>query len=101
MLQGEVYMYYGLSNYYQNHRLYVMSKDINQLAGGQMSADQLTTLLAKSNCYPYVGDTSRNVVYAPCGLIANSLFNGRRRGHLVSVTVSAFAYGPTVLNVFG
>jgi len=68
-------MYYGLSNFYQNHRLYVMSKDINQLAGGQMSG-QLKTTLTKSNCYPYVGDRRKNIFYAPCGLIANSLFNG-------------------------
>jgi len=73
--QGKVYMYYGLSNFYQNHRLYVMSKDSNQLAGGLMSG-QVTTMLTKSSCYPYVGDVRRNVVYAPCGLIANSLFNG-------------------------
>ena len=72
---GTVYMYYGLSNFYQNHRLYVMSKDINQLAGGEMSGQLLTVMMTKSNCYPYVGDVRRNVVYAPCGLIANSLFN--------------------------
>jgi len=74
-MQRPVYMYYGLSNFYQNHRLYVMSKDTSQLAGGHMSAE-LTTMLTKSNCHPYVGDIRRNIVYAPCGLIANSLFNG-------------------------
>ena len=71
---GSVYMYYGLSNFYQNHRLYVMSKDLNQLAGGQMSG-QVAGMMTKSNCYPYVGDVTRNVVYAPCGLVANSIFN--------------------------
>jgi len=85
--QGKVYMYYGLSNFYQNHRLYVMSKDISQLAGGQISR-QLTTMPKKSNCYPYVGDFRRNVVYAPCGLIANSLFNGDYRMLLLIIPIS-------------
>jgi len=40
-----------------------------------MSEDLLTIALSKSSCHPYVGDVRRNVVYAPCGLIANSLFN--------------------------
>jgi len=87
VVQGTVYMYYGLSNYYQNHRLYVMSKDISQLAGGHVSGE-LTTMLTKSNCHPYVGDIRRNLVYAPCGLIANSLFNGPSPNHLCAGVAS-------------
>ncbi|CAF1681073.1 unnamed protein product, partial [Adineta ricciae] len=30
---GKVYFYYGLVNYYQNHRRYVKSRDDNQLLG--------------------------------------------------------------------
>lgn len=30
---GAVYMYYGLTNYYQNHRRYVKSRDDDQLLG--------------------------------------------------------------------
>ena len=30
---GEVFMYYGLDNFYQNHRAYVKSRDDKQLKG--------------------------------------------------------------------
>ena len=64
-----VYLYYGLQNFYQNHRRYVKSRDDNQLLGniGSLSSD----------CSPYdhpSGNSSYS--YAPCGAIANSLFNG-------------------------
>lgn len=32
-LQNNVFMYYGLSNFYQNHRRYVKSRDDSQLNG--------------------------------------------------------------------
>lgn len=32
-LQSNVFMYYGLSNFYQNHRRYVKSRDDSQLNG--------------------------------------------------------------------
>eukprot|EP01136_Pigoraptor_vietnamica_P020686 Opistho-1_new@69904 len=60
-----VYMYYGLTNYYQNHGRYVKSRDDLQLQGQSSKAapdcDPLDTMFGRS--------------YAPCGLIANSLFN--------------------------
>lgn len=33
--QSNVFMYYGLSNFYQNHRRYVKSRDDSQLNGDQ------------------------------------------------------------------
>jgi hypothetical protein len=69
MLQGKVYMYYGLTNFYQNHRRYVKSRDDTQLLG-QLSQNPST------DCHPFDKDTS-NVAIAPCGAIANSLFNGK------------------------
>lgn len=36
-LQSNVFMYYGLSNFYQNHRRYVKSRDDSQLNGDRMS----------------------------------------------------------------
>lgn len=68
-------MYYGLSNFYQNHRRYVKSRDDHQLLGalGDVS----------NECSPFDRvpvDTNRNVTdykqVVPCGAIANSLFNG-------------------------
>ena len=75
VLQGTVYLYYGLTNFYQNHRRYVRSRDDNQLHGDEMSPDSL-----QSDCEPYKKrKLNASVEYgiAPCGAIANSLFNGR------------------------
>lgn len=63
---GKVYMYYGLSNYYQNHRRYVKSRDDDQLLG-RLSPTPST------DCEPFSRVDGQ--VIAPCGAIANSLFN--------------------------
>nr|XP_019940618.1 PREDICTED: cell cycle control protein 50A-like [Paralichthys olivaceus] len=63
--ESNVYMYYGLSNFYQNHRRYVKSRDDSQLYGAQSSPSK--------ECEPY--RTSDGLPIAPCGAIANSLFN--------------------------
>lgn len=61
-------MYYGLTNFYQNHRRYVKSRDDRQLLGNN---DTPT-----SDCAPFqYGDNGKPV--APCGAIANSLFSGK------------------------
>lgn len=67
-VKGKVYMYYGLTNYYQNHRRYVKSRDDDQLLG------RLSTT-PSSDCIPFAY-TTENKPIAPCGAIANSLFNG-------------------------
>lgn len=66
--ESDVFMYYGLSNFYQNHRRYVKSRDDSQLNGDTSS---LTS--PSKECEPY--RTSDNKPIAPCGAIANSLFN--------------------------
>lgn len=69
--KGQVYVYYGLTNYYQNHRRYVKSRDDDQLKGKAMTGSTLT-----DDCKPYkTNDTDEVFMYAPCGAIANSLFN--------------------------
>ncbi|XP_018021567.1 cell cycle control protein 50A isoform X1 [Hyalella azteca] len=65
-MENEVFMYYGLDNYYQNHRRYVKSRDDKQLAGKQVTD--------VSDCSPFDRD-NRSRIYAPCGAIANSFFN--------------------------
>jgi len=75
-VQGQVYMYYSLTNFYQNHRRYVKSRDDYQLIGASRSYSSLST-----DCEPYRGIANSSlpgggVPYAPCGAIANSLFNG-------------------------
>lgn len=70
---GKVYMYYGLSNYYQNHRRYVKSRDDDQLLG-RLSA----TPSSDCNPFQYVDEDITRPI-APCGAIANSLFNDTLR----------------------
>jgi len=70
-------MYYSLTNFYQNHRRYVKSRDDYQLLGASRSYSSLST-----DCEPYRGIANGSlsgggIPYAPCGAIANSLFNGQ------------------------
>lgn len=66
--ENNVFMYYGLSNFYQNHRSYVNSRDDSQLNGDPFALKNPSTV-----CEPY--HTSDGLPIAPCGAIANSLFN--------------------------
>jgi hypothetical protein len=65
-------VYYMLDNFYQNQRHYVNSVDYDQLNGVD------TNYLTK-HCEPYRYSTQPDgniLKYAPCGMIANSIFNG-------------------------
>ena len=97
--ERDVFVYYGLTNYYQNHRRYVKSRDDKQLLG------HLDTL--SSDCDPFSygpalpGQATRKPI-APCGAIANSLFNDtfvlyrwdvvRKKYTLVKVDKTAIAW---------
>lgn len=61
----DVYIYYAFENYYQNHRRYVKSRSDAQLRSAQSQGNE--------ECNPL--ESSNGLYYAPCGLIANSLFN--------------------------
>jgi len=76
-----VLLYYKLTNFYQNHRRYVQSYDANQLKGQDRSASTLDG----SNCKP-LGSIDGKPIY-PCGLIANSIFNGMYTFNPVSAHV--------------
>ncbi|KAH9380682.1 hypothetical protein HPB48_014604 [Haemaphysalis longicornis] len=65
--QHTVHVYYGLTNYYQNFRLYVSSRDDQQLLGHPQ--------VARYPCKPLDVDPRNNFTIFPCGLVANSLFN--------------------------
>lgn len=65
--ENKVFLYYRLTNFYQNHRRYVKSISSSQLRGDAVPYSDL------SNCEPLIGNGS--LPYYPCGLIANSLFN--------------------------
>lgn len=70
-LQPPVFLYYKLTNFYQNHRRYVKSYDPTQLRGEYKSASSLN----KGDCKP-LAEINGQAIY-PCGLIANSIFNGQ------------------------
>jgi len=63
-----VYLYYRLTNFYQNHRDYYKSYEADQL-----KSDKPITLKKDSSCNPYTYDNDKQ--YYPCGLIANSFFS--------------------------
>ena len=69
-LKPSVLFYYKLTNFYQNHRRYVKSLNSDQLKGKYVSPKDLDN----SDCKPL--STIDGVAIYPCGLIANSLFNG-------------------------
>lgn len=72
-LKPPVYVYYKLTNFYQNHRKYVESYDVMQLQGSALTPSELT-----DKCNPLrleKDDDGNEKAIFPCGLIANSLFN--------------------------
>jgi hypothetical protein len=72
-MKAPVFVYYQLTNFYQNHRRYVQSKSDLQLAGTQVYTDSGASAL--STCTPAITSSNGKVLH-PCGLIANSFFNG-------------------------
>lgn len=74
-MEGPVMLYYRLTNYYQNQRLYVRSVNWDQLKGKALKAGDL------GDCSPLVSpDGNGKLVYYPCGLIANSMFSDQFGG---------------------
>ena len=89
--EGDVFFYYGLTDFYQNHRRYVRSRDDSQLNGK-------LTKTVNSNCKPFdkVKEGNKSALpIAPCGAIANSLFTdvfslefGKKNKNKTSVPMS-------------
>eukprot|EP00300_Choanocystis_sp_HF-7_P024863 c26434_g1_i1.p1 GENE.c26434_g1_i1~~c26434_g1_i1.p1 ORF type:complete len:338 (+),score=65.89 c26434_g1_i1:66-1079(+) len=71
-MKAPVYMYYELTNYYQNHRRYVKSRSDAQLRGKPP-----TSYSDLEDCTPLIthGARTPSQYYLPCGLIAWSRFN--------------------------
>jgi len=83
-LPAPVYLYYGLTNFFQNHRNFVQGRNMLQLAG---SPQTKTTMYA---CEPYLSPsasprvmftagsknvTAEDMTYSPCGIAPWSMFN--------------------------
>ena len=86
VMQGPVFLYYELENFYQNHRRYLKSRDDDQLNGKIKTVDEL------SSCDPVTRNKDVKAVLPaidgttilpadgpanPCGLVAKSFFNGK------------------------
>ena len=84
-MEKNVFVYYRLKNFYQNHRRYIKSKSHKQLKGNILTEKEI-----KDDCDPiilnkdiYLGlknidnneELAPNGVAHPCGLIAKSYFN--------------------------
>ncbi|XP_061580633.1 transmembrane protein 30C [Cololabis saira] len=67
--KGDVFFYYGLQNFHQNLRRYMNSRDDAQMVG-RISKLQSSDIY----CAPFTRDPS-GVAIAPCGAVANSMFN--------------------------
>uniref|UniRef100_A0A0N5BC26 Cell cycle control protein 50A n=1 Tax=Strongyloides papillosus TaxID=174720 RepID=A0A0N5BC26_STREA len=88
-MTGNVYFYYGLDNYFQNHRRYIKSRNDDQLLGH---------LSKTTDCDPYDKDPVTNKSYAPCGAVANSMFNDTFTLSLNSIQVP-FTYEGVIWHV--
>lgn len=66
-----VFLYYRLTDFYQNHRRYVKSMDQQQLQGDFRDNNSISN----SDCDPLRIDPETGKAFYPCGLIANSIFN--------------------------
>ncbi|XP_053296662.1 transmembrane protein 30C [Pleuronectes platessa] len=67
-LKGDVFFYYGLKNFHQNLRRYMDSRDDGQMVGRKTNLKN-----PSSYCMPF--DYQNGLPIAPCGAVANSMFN--------------------------
>jgi len=90
-----LFIYYELTNFYQNHRRYVKSRSDAQLRG-----ELVTNYDDLSSCEPYISlNNSRetDMFYLPCGLIAKSMFTDsfvlkKSSGDFVNVSKKGIAW---------
>lgn len=68
-------MYYALTNFYQNHRRYIKSRDENQLSGN-------TDEEPDDDCKPFAYKDGKKIY--PCGAVADSLFSDEITLHYYS-----------------
>ena len=94
-----VYMYYGMKNFYQNHRSYAKSRNEKQLAGSDITSDSelrpirhpgenLLSAQLSSTQITVNGQTRPigEMVYNPAGLVAWSKFNDTFRLYKINAT---------------
>lgn len=67
-IKKNIYVYYELSNFYQNYKRYTSSYSLQQLQGNVLTESQVSL-----DCHPLLKNGTN--LLNPCGLIANSYFN--------------------------
>jgi len=73
-MNAPVFFYYQLTNVYQNHRRYVMSRDQNQLRALTPDPAQCAPLEHYGDAFSGSIASLRDQILYPCGLIANTFF---------------------------
>ena len=84
--EGEVLMYYGLTNFYQNHRAYISSRNTEQLLGVMRDYNTSKGIndCPVCDCAPFFSTSSMIIdnekvptgkIFFPCGAIANSMLS--------------------------
>jgi hypothetical protein len=86
-MKAPVYLYYKLTNFYQNHRRFAKSRSVSQMLGESVEHDAI------SDCAPFVypgendekggtaltvaggATTYESLTYSPCGLVPWAMFN--------------------------
>ena len=85
-IDTDLHVYYQLTNFYQNHRIYVASKSNDQLRG----LSTVTKESATKDCGGVKTTSNSSLQLNPCGLIANSFFTDtitlNAPGHTMSET---------------
>ena len=83
-MSKDVYVYYRMKNFYQNHRRYIKSKSNKQLKGNWLEEsdidDDCEPIKLNKDLYEGITGLNKTVldpegVAHPCGLIAKSFFN--------------------------
>ena len=84
-MEEDIFVYYRMKNFHQNHRRYVKSKSIKQLKGEYLTEDDIDTdcdpITLNKDLYEGIRSADNTTelnpedVAHPCGLIAKSFFN--------------------------
>jgi len=92
-MTGPVYLYYRLTNFYQNHRRYVTSYSTDQLRGTALPAESLSSMCDPIYAVSPTPSTAQpSIAIYPCGLIANSYFNDSFSNLTLSGTEMTFNF---------
>lgn len=75
-MDGPIYMYYILEDFFQNHKRYVRSVNYNQLHGNSVSRTGIDDCIPLRELSSVAGDALPDEgIINPCGLTAWSYFN--------------------------